>query len=549
MLPAPDPRLRAVVVVPAHNEEQRITGCIRALADQTALPAAAYEVLLVLDRCSDRTRERGVLAAGSQLRLGVIECSVAGAGGTRRTGMELACERLLAVGRPRGLIASTDADSVVALDWLSVQLALVDAGARAIGGEVELDSVEAARLPAQALTARDEQARVRMERLGASPGAEHHFFSGASLAMTPEAYREIGGMPERAALEDESLQQTLESRGIPILRPRSVRVRTSARIDGRAQRGLARDLALADWRARRSFRADQFSLADLVERKDATVSLVIPTREVAATIGQIVGTAERLRIAGLLDEVLVVDAESGDGTAEIAAAAGATIVQEDEILTAFGAARGKGDAMWRGLSVSSGEIVVYVDGDTEDFNPRFVIGLLGPLITRPEVAYVKGAFRRPLRTGDETLPYGGGRVTELVARPLLNLYAPELAGFDQPLAGELAGRRDLLERLPFSAGYGVEIAQLLDAARAVGLEGLAQVDLGTRQNRHQPLRDLSAMAYAVIVAAASRLSGLQLALTPGPLALPPVDYDHAMEIRQVVVDERPPLSTLARTQS
>lgn len=395
MLLAPDPQLRAVVVVPAHNEEQRITDCVLALAEQTALPSAAYEVLLVLDRCRDRTRERALIAAGPHLRLRVIESSAAGAGGTRRTGMELACERLLAIGRPRGLIASTDADSVVAVDWLSIQLALVDAGARAIGGELELDPVEAARLPPQALAGRSEQARVRSEQLRGSAGTEHHFFSGASLAVTAEAYRGIGGMPERAALEDECLQQTLESRGVPILRPRSVRVRTSARTDGRAPRGLARDLALAGWRARRSFSADQFSLAALVKQKHASVSLVIPTREVAATIGQIVRTADRLRTAGLLDEILVVDAKSGDDTAEIAAAAGATVVQENELLTAFGPARGKGDAMWRGLSVTSGEIVVYVDGDTEDFHPRFVTGLLGPLITQPEVAYVKGAFRRP----------------------------------------------------------------------------------------------------------------------------------------------------------
>lgn len=139
-------------------------------------------------------------------------------------------------------------------------------------------------------------------------------------------------------------------------------------------------------------------------------------------------------------------------------------------------------------------------------------------------------------------------MTELVARPLLNLYVPELAGFDQPLAGELAGRRGLLQRLPFSAGYGVEIAQLIDAAHAVGLEGLAQVDLGTRQNRHQPLRNLSAMAYAVMTAAASRLPGLELPVTPRPLALPPLDYDQPMEVRQVVVDERPPLHTIAGAQ-
>lgn len=577
-LPAPDPALRAVVVVPARNEEQRVAGAVRALAGQTGIPAPAYEVLLVLDRCTDRTRVAALAAAHAgaaalagaaahagatalagapalagagpglpDLVMHVIDSARSGAGGARHTGMEIACQRLLAVGRPRGLIASTDADSVVAPDWLAVQLSLVDAGARAIGGELELDPAEAARLPAAALAARSEQARARIERLTDRDRgcAEHHFFSGASLALTAEAYRAIGGLPERAALEDEALQRVLEGFAVPIVRPRNVRVRTSARIDGRADRGLARDLGLAGWRARRTFSADQFSLPELVRRKQQSVSLIIPARQVAPTIGAIVRATGRLRSAGLLDEILVIDAQSSDGTADLAARAGAAVVQERDILPSFGPARGKGDAMWRGLAASTGEIVAYIDADTEEFDARFVIGLLGPLITAPEIAYVKGAFRRPLRIGDQTLAHEGGRVTELVARPLLNLYAPELAGFDQPLAGELAGRRELLARLPFCAGYGVEIGMLIDAARAAGIDALAQVDLGTRLNRHQPLRDLSAMAYAVIAAASSRLGALALPLTPGPLALPPLQAGGPAELRQVVVDERPPLRALA----
>jgi glucosyl-3-phosphoglycerate synthase len=203
--------------------------------------------------------------------------------------------------------------------------------------------------------------------------------------------------------------------------------------------------------------------------------------------------------------------------------------------------------MWRALSVARGEIVVFLDADTTDFGPRFVLGLLGPLLCEPDIRFVKGAFLRPLEVAGQVLPGQGGRVTELVARPLLNLYAPYLAGFHQPLAGELCARADLLRALPFPAGYGVEIANLIDAARLVGIDALAQVDLGTRQNRHQSLRDLSAMAYAVMVAAGARLhgAGFPPAPAPGPLALPPQPGDPAIELRQVTVIERPPLDSLS----
>jgi hypothetical protein len=200
------------------------------------------------------------------------------------------------------------------------------------------------------------------------------------------------------------------------------------------------------------------------------------------------------------------------------------------------------------MAVTTGEVVVYLDADTADFDPRFVVGLLGPVLCDPEIDFVKGAFARPLRRGAEVLAGEGGRVTELVARPLLNLHAPALGVFDQPLAGELAVRRVLLERLPFSVGYGVEIAMLIDAWREVGLDRLAQVDLGTRQNRHQSLRSLSAMAYAVIVAATRRFHPEVLDdgwPGPGALALPPLDPAGPMELRPVATDERPPLRSRA----
>jgi len=343
-------------------------------------------------------------------------------------------------------------------------------------------------------------------------------------------------------LEDQALADTLIESGIAIHRSAAVRVRTSARRDGRAPRGLARDLAELDWRARRSYRGADFPLERLLDAKDAGIALVLPTREVADTVAPIAREAARLADAGLLDEVLVIDADSQDGTAERAAAEGITVLQENDLLPALGPVLGKGDAMWRALSAVRSEHVAFVDTDTANFDPGFITGLLGPLVCDRSIRFVKGAFRRPFRIGHEVTEHGGGRVTEILARPLLNLHAPELAVFDQPLAGETAADRSLLAQLPFSAGYGVEIALLIDAWRTVGLDAMGQVDLGVRQNRHQPLRELSAMAYAVLVAAQARLvdGGSSVADACERLTLPALDGSGAGEPRPVTILERPP---------
>ena len=550
-LPAPDRALRAVVVVPARDEAARIESCLLALGAQRGVAYREYELIVVLDGCVDATplRVRELANELPGLTLHALELPLSqGVGRARRIGMDLACERLLSLRRPRGLIASTDADSTVAEDWLAAQLGLVERGARAIGGSIDLHGAEASDLPAAVRRERERRARERLESVlvSGSPLAltEHHHFSGASLALTARTYRDCGGLPARAALEDEALEGELRRRGVPIHRSSAVRVRTSARTDGRAPRGLARDLARSSWRARRTYRADQFPLPRLLAAKDASIALVLPAREVAATIGPIAAHAARLRDVGLLDEVLVIDAASRDGTAEVAAAAGLTVVQEDDLARELGPARGKGDAMWRALGALESDIVAFADTDTEDFREHFLTGLLGPLICEPAVALVKGSFQRPFRADGTLLAHGGGRVTELLARPLLNLHAPELAVFDQPLAGELAARRTLLGRIPFSVGYGVEIAMLIDAWRIVGLDGLAQVELGSRQNRHQPLRDLSAMAYAVLVAAESRFLGPAFAdeHAAGSISLPPLRDGAPVETRPVAIDERPPLA-------
>jgi glucosyl-3-phosphoglycerate synthase len=558
----PDPQLRVVVVVPARDEAERIGACLLSLAAQRSVAHETYEVIVVLDGCRDATAEQ-VRAIGRRepsLRLHTLVLEVSrGVGRARRTGMDLACERLLSLGRHDGLIASTDADSVVAADWLSAQLALVRDGAHAIGGYIELQADEADELSVEAVAERDHRAGERMRAVsqpdslksGSLAAADHHQFSGASLALTAETYMRCGGLPVRAALEDEALEYELGVRGVPIHRSRSVQVRTSARTGGRAPRGLAQDLARSNWRARRSYAAEQFPLKRLLQAKRSSIALVLPAREVATTIGPIALHAARLHDAGLLDEVLVVDAGSRDGSARVAAEAGLTVVQEDELSAELGPARGKGDAMWRALRVLDSEIVAFADTDTEDFGEQFLTGLLGPLICEPAVQLVKGCFRRPFRANGVLAPHGGGRVTELMARPLLNLHAPELSVFDQPLAGEAAARRKLLERIPFSAGYGVEIAMLIDSWRLVGLDGLAQVDLGVRQNRHQSLRELSAMAYAVLVAAQTRFLGPEFAdaHAGGSISLPLADAGHAMESRRVTVEERPALAEIQASRS
>ena len=529
--------LRAVVCVPARDEELLVGRCLRALAAQRGIAREAYEVVLVLDGCTDATRERAVEAAGD-LRLHIIERPPLGVGAARRLGMDVACERLMAAGVPEGLVATTDADSEVEPGWLAALLEAADGGARAIGGEVVVEGL------AGAIAQR--RADRLATRLRALPGAAHPHFSGASIAVTAATYRRVGGLEPRAALEDEAFARALTRARVPIARIAGARVRTSPRPAGRAFRGLARDLALDSWLDRNAYGRCHLEPAELAARKTATVSVVVPAREVAATIGPTVDVLRRFVAAGAVDELLVVDAASRDDTAAIARAAGAAVVQEDDLMPSFGPCRGKGDAMWRALAATTGEIVVYVDADSEDFGERMLTGLLAPLFARPELMLVKGAFQRPFASGGEVRPGEGGRVTELMARPLLNLHRPALAGFAQPLAGEVAARRELLEQLAFPVGYGVEIAMLLDADELVGIDALAQADLGSRQNRHQALRELSAMSYAVLVAASRRLLGADAvdALAPGPYVLPgPAEVD----VRQVAVEERPPFSRTRRS--
>jgi glucosyl-3-phosphoglycerate synthase len=281
-----------------------------------------------------------------------------------------------------------------------------------------------------------------------------------------------------------------------------------------------------------------YPLHRLVDAKgDQTVSVCIPAHDEGDTVGAVVSKVRRHLVdrLGLVDEVLVIDDHSSDDTAKVAEAAGARVVEAAEVLADVGGGTGKGEALWRSLYVARGDILVWVDADITDFGSRFIVGLMGPLLTDPRVSYVKGYYERPSHGG-----VGGGRTTELMARPLLATLFPHLSTIVQPLSGEFAGRRSLLEQLPFVRGYGVDIGLLIDAAEAVGPAGIVQVDLGTRVHRNRSLEELGPQALTVLQTALDR-AGVRSA-NPATLCrpgLPPLVRGFS---------ELPPLATLARSR-
>jgi glucosyl-3-phosphoglycerate synthase len=242
--------------------------------------------------------------------------------------------------------------------------------------------------------------------------------------------------------------------------------------------------------------ARRFDAAELADRKGGTtVSVCLPARNEAATVGPIVSAirSHLVEVVPLVDELMVVDDHSSDGTAQVARDAGATVVDASSILTDHSLGHGKGEALWKSVHACTGDLIVWCDSDITDFDPQFVTGLLGPLVEDPGVAFTKGFYERLERDG-----VGGGRVTELTARPLLQLLFPDLASVVQPLSGEYAGRRSVLERLPFTVGYGVDLGLLIDVHRLVGPEAMVQVDLGRRHHRNRTLVELGPQALAVL---------------------------------------------------
>jgi glucosyl-3-phosphoglycerate synthase len=306
--------------------------------------------------------------------------------------------------------------------------------------------------------------------------------------------------------------------------------------------------SVRDWFERRSFEHDEFADLDRLARRKrelgVQVSVVLPCREVADTIGAIADEVNALNEqAGLVDQLIAVDAGSRDGTAEIAARHGVDVYQEDELLPEHGPAAGKGDAMWRSLTVATGDVVMFLDADTTNLERHFVYGMLGPILTEPDVRFAKATYHRPLIGPRGDVLDDAGRVTELTAKPLLGIFFPELAGFGQPLAGEIVGDRQLLSQIPFLTGYAVETAMLIDVLRTAGLDAMAQAGLGARHNRSKALRELGSMSYAVARAVVGRAgvaegdaeSFVRAVCTPTGTRL-------ASEPMELI--ERPPISTL-----
>ncbi len=311
-----------------------------------------------------------------------------------------------------------------------------------------------------------------------------------------------------------------------------------------------------EWFGHRTFHYSQFEpLAKLRaarERTGTTISVCLPARNEAATIGPIVRVLRRALVerSRLVDELVVIDGGSEDDTMKIADAEGAAVYREQDVLPEMGSVAGKGEGLWKSLYVCHGDLICWIDADIRNIHPRFVYGLLGPLLEDPGIVYVKGFYERPLQERRTLRATGGGRVTELVARPLLNLFWPELAGFVQPLSGEYAGRREVLEQIPMLSGYGVELGMLIDIARHSGVNAMAQVDLERRVHRNQDVQALSRMSFGIIQAALSRLVD-EGKVAPESWSTTLLQFanrlrEYNIEPRDIAIAQRPPMVTVDR---
>lgn len=278
------------------------------------------------------------------------------------------------------------------------------------------------------------------------------------------------------------------------------------------------------------FRADD--LAEIKARSETSVTVALPARNEEATVGPIVATIRKRLVddVALIDELLVIDDASTDNTAGVAAGAGATVVDARRVLGSFGSG-GKGEALWKSLRASTGDVIIWCDADIVNFDERFIVGCLGPLLTRPDIGFIKGFYRRPLNTEGE----GGGRVTELVARPLISTLFPALGEMVQPLSGEFGGRRELLEAVPFHRGYAVDLGLLIDLTERFGIDRIGQVDLGARLHRNRPLRELGPQAASIMAMALERAGHPE----PHPVDEPEPGFEEPSSRSEVLVMARP----------
>lgn len=290
------------------------------------------------------------------------------------------------------------------------------------------------------------------------------------------------------------------------------------------------------WIANRNFVGSDFGL-EALQRRSQRVSACIPALNEAPTVGAIVSCLAELRDHGALDQVVVVDGGSGDGTQAEAAFAGADVYAQAELLPEFGPVLGKGDAMWRSLSILTGDVICFFDGDLTGFHSGYVTGLLGPLVADPSIRLVKSTFDRTF--ADSNLGEEGGRVTQATARPLIEMFYPELTVFRQPLSGQIAARAAVLRALPISTGYGVDIGLLIDVCETYGMNAVAQVDIGSLQNRHRGLRDLGVIASDIHHAVFTRL------VDEGRVIDPDLSAAAARVVRRPPIESLTPLASPA----
>ncbi len=294
------------------------------------------------------------------------------------------------------------------------------------------------------------------------------------------------------------------------------------------------------WLARRTWHDPQWSSADLRRAKGSRrISVVLPALDEEATVGDVVASVLPL-VGSVVDECVVVDSGSTDDTVAVARAAGARVVRHREVLPELPVRAGKGEVLWRSLAATDSDILVFLDSDLVDPDPGFVPALLGPVLHEPGVHQVKSFYRRPLRIGDTEMSVGGGRVTELLARPVLSALRPELSGIIQPLGGEFAITRELGESVPFAPGYGVEIGLLLDTYARYGLDGLAQVNLGARKHRNRSLQQLGVMARQILGTAFARC-GLPAEESASFIQFFQVDGEWLANESEVLLVDRPPM--------
>jgi glucosyl-3-phosphoglycerate synthase len=309
------------------------------------------------------------------------------------------------------------------------------------------------------------------------------------------------------------------------------------------------------WFAENTFHADEFYdlayLLRLKQERGLSISLALPALNEEKTVGTVIQTIKDALIETipLLDEIVLIDSNSEDSTRAIAQSLGVPVYIHQEVLPKYGSRRGKGEALWKSLYCTKGDIVIWLDTDIVNIHPRFAYGLIGPLLLRPDIQFVKGFYRRPLRVGDRIQAGGGGRVTELTARPLLNLFFPELSGVVQPLSGEYGGTRAALEQFSFFSGYGVEIGLLIDVLDKCGLNAIAQVDLQERIHHNQPLEALSKMSFAIIQAVIRKLESRygQSILENVNTTMKLIRYEQnsfMLDIEEIAERDRPPMIEL-----